>query len=188
MRRRRPLNRRPLNPRASGQIGNRAQMLLRRAHQMMENGKHDQAAQVFEQLAMSARDFGRHRSATNLFLQAGRAYLLSDNQDKGSECIFSGLEIISNAKKWSALAQIGTRICEELGELGFSQVANEVLKWLKITLPEPIENYPQRTAPSKPIESLPLKCPFCGGALRPGEVDMLDEITAECPYCGSAIR
>ena len=174
-----------MRPNPPGQVGARAQALLRRAHQMMENGDHAQAAQIFERMAEGARDLGRLRNAPNLFLQAGRAHLLSDDPKKGSDCIFTGLEIIAMAQKWEVLAHIGQRTTEELLSLDHPQLSEDVLKWLETTLPEPINSYKQ---PTKPSKLMPLKCPFCGGALRPGEVEMLDTNTGECPYCGSAIR
>ncbi len=183
-RRMRPIRRR-IRPGAPGQIGARAQTALRRAHQMMENGDHAQAAQIFEHMAEGARDLGRLKNATNLFLQAGRAQLLSGNLEKGSQCIFSGLEIIAQAQKWPALAQVGQRTITELTSMSYPEISKKVSSWLQEKLPEPIESYPQAMKPSKPM---PLKCPNCGGALRPGEIEMLDAITGECPYCGSAIR
>jgi hypothetical protein len=174
-----------MRPRPQGQIGSRAKMLLKRAHNMMENGDHEQAAQIFERLAEGARDLGRLKIASNLFLQAGRANILSGKSSQGSEFIFTGLNIIAESQKWGGLANIGQRTIDELISLNQIEISKEVSKWLEITLPEPIENYKQRTSTTKPM---PLKCPFCGGALRPGEVEMLDNITGECPYCGSAIR
>jgi hypothetical protein len=35
---------------------------------------------------------------------------------------------------------------------------------------------------------LPTHCPSCGAALRPDEIEWLDESTAECAYCGSPVR
>lgn len=185
MRRRiRPIRKR-IRPGTPTQLTARAQTMLRRAHQMMENGEHAQAAQVFERLAQGARDLGRLKMAPNLYLQAGRANLLSGEQEKATDCIFDGLGIIAGAEKWPVLARIGKRTVAELNSLGYPEISEEVYSWLKDKLPEPIDSYPQIKAPSKP---LPLKCPSCGGALRPGEVEMLDSNTGECPYCGSSVR
>lgn len=177
--------RRPMRPGVPSQVGSRAQKALQRAHQLMETGNHAQAAQIFERLAQGARDLGRLKIAPNLFLQAGRAYLLTGNQEDGKNCIYSGLELIARAQKWPVLATIGQRTISELTTLGFPQLSDQVSDWVKEKLPEPIESYPQPGHTSKPM---PLKCPSCGGALRPGEIEMLDSITGECPYCGSAIR
>jgi hypothetical protein len=151
----------------------------------MENGDHDQAAQIFERLAAGASDLGKVKISTNLFLQAGRANILSGDSEKASSCIFRGLEIIANGQKWGVLANIGQRTIDELASLDQQELSEDVSKWLDETLPEPKENYLRKTSPPK---TMPVKCPSCGGALRPGEVEMLDKITGECPFCGSAIR
>lgn len=185
MRRRMRPFRRPIGQGQSPQLGAGPQIMLRRAHHMMENGQHQKAALIFERMAEGARDLGRLKIAPNLFLQAGRAYLLSDNPDKASVCIFDGLDIIAQAKKWPVLARIGNFTVTELNSLGFSGISNQVAVWLDEKLPEPMDSYHEPRKPSKP---LPMKCPNCGGSLRPGEVKLLDAITGECPFCGSAVR
>jgi hypothetical protein len=61
-----------------------------------------------------------------------------------------------------------------------------------------MEAFVKKVSPSTPIthvESAPLKrpllpthCPACGAAVRPDEVEWLDDVTAECAYCGSPVR
>ena len=185
MRRKKVPFRRPVGPGQLSQLGARARVLLRRAHHMMENGQHANAAQIFQQMAEGARDRGRLKIAPNLFLQAARAYLLSDNPEAALGCIFDGLGVIVQTQKWPALARIGSSTIAELNALGFPEISDQVAVWLKEKLPEPMDSYPERRRGSK---SFPLKCPNCGGALRPGEVEILDARTGECPYCGSAVR
>ena len=185
MRRRKGPFRRPTGQGQPSQLGARARVLLRRAHHMMENGQHAKAAHIFQQLAEGARDLGSLKIAPNLYLQAARANLLSDNLEVALVCIFDGLGIIAKAQKWPVLARIGRGTVSEVNNLGFPEISNQVAVWLKEKLPEPMDSYPERRRPPK---SLPLKCPNCGGALRPGEVEILDARTGECPYCGSAVR
>ena len=183
-RRRRPAIRR-MGAMKSQQVGPAAQKLLRRGHQLLEKGEHTRAAEIFERLARGAEDRGMLRHAPNLYLQAARANLLSGKQKEGTDLIYCGLNILAGGKRWPALARAGRRVITEIEELGHQELAGEISKWLSSNLPKPLESYPQ-TQPQK--AQLPLKCPSCGGALRPDEVEYLDSTTGECPYCGSAIR
>ena len=185
--RRRRLPRRPIiRPAIPGGIAQGPRRQLLRAHQLLESGHHDEAANIFENLARAAHDRGLTRHAPNLFLQAARANILAGRLEAGKSLIFEGLEIFSQAQRWPALARSGQRIVDELNQLGQGNIAAEVESWLAKTLPEPLDSYTQ--PPQKSARPLPLKCPFCGGVLRPGEVEMLDQFTGECPYCGSAVR
>jgi hypothetical protein len=162
-----------------------AQRMLRRAHQLMEQGNHKDAAEIFERLARGAEDRGMMKHAPHLYMQAGRANLLCGNEKKGQDLLNHGMQILAKAQRWPALARSGKRIVDELKQLGHPEMADEISVWLTATLPEPLESYQQVVQPNK---QLPLKCPNCGGALRPDEVEYLDASTGECPYCGSAVR
>jgi len=183
-RRRRPAIRR-VRTLKSQQVGPAAQKMLRRGHQLMEKGDHSSAAEIFERLARGAEDRGMLRHAPNLYLQAARANLLSGNEVKGADLINSGLNIFVRAQRWPALARAGRRIMAELEQFGHQEIAQEISEWLSSNLPEPLESYPKS---HQQKARLPLKCPSCGGALRPDEVEYLDSTTGECPYCGSAVR
>jgi hypothetical protein len=151
----------------------------------MENGDHKRAAEIFERLARGAESRGILKHASSLYLQAGRAHLLSGQEKRGKDFLTQGLDIIAKAQRWPALARVGKRVIHDLESHGFQNIADEFSSWLATTLPEPIESY-------KPGQfhkvQLPLKCPSCGGALRPDEVEYLDATTGECPFCGSAVR
>lgn len=174
--------RRPLGP-VPEDIG--ARKLLQRAHRMMENGEHAGAAKIFENLARKAEDRGQLRYAPHFYLQAGRTKILSGQVQLGSELLRYGLALIAKTEQWSDLARSGSRVIDELQILGHPEKSVEITNWLSKNLPEPLDHYEQS---SQTEAILPRKCHNCGGALRPGEAVMLDEVTGECPYCGSAVR
>jgi DNA-directed RNA polymerase subunit RPC12/RpoP len=151
----------------------------------MEKGEHSGAADIFERLARVTADRGMLRHAPNLYLQAARSRLMAGATKPGSDLINQGLAIFAKAKRWPALARAGQRVVIELQNFGHPEMADDILMWLESTLPEPLERYKQTRCLTV---NLPLKCPYCGGALRPDDVEMLDQVTGECPYCGSAIR
>jgi len=154
---------------------------------LLEIGDHASAAAIFEQLARGAHDRGRLQHAPNLYLQAARANLLAGNAAQGKELVKLSLGILAELQRWPALRRFGQRIVDELQQFGQPEFAAEISAWLTETLPESVgmESHPGEQ-PRRGI--LPLKCPFCGGVLRPDEIEMLDEFTGECSYCGSAIR
>jgi hypothetical protein len=97
-----------------------------------------------------------------------------------------GLELLAQRKQFPRLSKAGTRVVTELNERGLKNEASEIETWLKSVLPGmPSFDSPERSS-KKP--ALPTHCPSCGAAVRPDEVEWLDDVTAECAYCGSPIR
>jgi hypothetical protein len=78
----------------------------------------------------------------------------------------------------------GQRAIEELQSHNLNAEAEEIANLIQGNLPTeiPIE------APVSKRPTLPTHCHSCGAAVRPNEVEWLDEVTAECDYCGSPIR
>jgi DNA-directed RNA polymerase subunit RPC12/RpoP len=158
---------------------------LKRAHKLLEDGDHQRASEILQSLARGAEDKGMLQQAPNLYIQAARAKFLAGDETAGTQLLNQGLEIFARNKRWPALARMGNRVLSELEKLGYPNIAKDVAMWLSETLPEPIESY---RLSSLTRVKMPLKCPYCGGTIRPDEIEYLDRDTAECPYCGSAIR
>jgi len=74
----------------------------------------------------------------------------------------------------------------ELTVRGLSSEVTDIEILLKTHLPANSTFETQITPTKKPI--LPTHCSSCGAAVKPDEVEWLDEITAECGYCGSPVR
>ncbi|MEW6716228.1 MAG: hypothetical protein AB1345_01805 [Chloroflexota bacterium] len=160
------------------------QRLIRRAHHLMQQGRFGEAGDIFEQLARGAEERGIPRAA-QLYLQAAQARFKEGNGQTGYKLLRHGLELLANAQRWPLLLQAGRRSLETLRELNHPQMATEIENWLKATLPERVEELQPSGAKPK---TLPPKCPFCGGNVRPDEVEWMDTTTAECMYCGSPIQ
>ena len=160
---------------------------LRQAHRHMEKAEFDSAAAIFETLARKARDRGMLRQAPRLYLQAGKAHILAEHQDRGQNALQQGLDILAETERWPALDTAGHRVIGELKSWGYDEIAETFKAWLKETLPDDEDVY-QRPARALRRPALPLKCPSCGGPLRPDEVEWLDHVTAACPYCGGSVR
>jgi len=179
--RRRPVIGRPLRRGFAPQVP----PLLQRANQLMDSGQYAQAAEAFEALANAAQARGGPR-APLFFLQAGRACILSDQNEAGLAQVKQGLSLLAGRADWPGLHRAGTRVLVELRERGLVGEAAEIEAWLQATLPAMPAGFAERGPAQKP--QLPTHCPSCGGALRPDEVEWLDDVTAECAYCGSPVR
>lgn len=159
--------------------------LLQRANVWMASGEYAQAAEAFQSLAEAAQARGGPRAAM-FFLQAGRARILEGKAEAGLAHIRQGLLLLARRADWAGLHRAGKRALAELNERGLGKEAADIEAWLEATLPAGAAMFAEPTARQKP--QLPTHCPSCGAALRPDEVEWLDESTAECAYCGSPVR
>jgi hypothetical protein len=179
--------RRGLFARLTGQAASQ----LIEANRLFAAGEYVRAALLFEQLALSAR---RPRNAAHLFVQAGRAHLLAGKVGQAMLFFRRGLNLLAERRRWRSAHHLGQSVIQELRERGHTQQADELTAWLNgQPAPELDEGEPdvpiarQPVAPVRPPR-LPTKCPSCGGAVDPRDVEWVDDSTVECDYCGSLIR
>jgi len=158
--------------------------VLQQANQMMANGDYKNAAKSFHTLAQGAEVRFPQR-APFLYIEAGRASILGGEIKPGMADLQHGLSILANQGRSQRMQILGQRIVNELRDRKLNAEADEIKSLLNGNLPK--EVFPKSPAPVKrPI--LPTHCPSCGAAVKPDEVEWLDEITAECSYCGSPVR
>jgi hypothetical protein len=155
--------------------------ILQEANLAFDKGEYGRAAELFEKIASGADARGGPR-APFLHLQAGRARILAGQTKLGMPSLQRGLELLAQRRQFQRLQDAGQRVVMELSERGLKTEAAGIESWLKANLPF----VPTIESPKRP--SLPTHCPQCGAALRPGEVEWLDDLTAECAYCGSPVR
>ena len=156
---------------------------LQRANQLMAAGDYENAENAFMELAQGAVTRFPNR-APILFMEAGQAAILSGKNQAGLEHIKLGLELLRTQGKLPRMMALGQRAIQEFQARGLTAEASEisVLIFGQNRVPEKTPDL----QPQKPI--LPTHCPSCGSAVRPNEIEWLDEITAECDYCGSPLR
>ncbi len=156
--------------------------ILQEANFAFDKGEYGRAGELFEQIAEKAAARGGPRAPV-FYLQAGRARILAGQTALGLPSLKHGLELFAQRRQFPRLNQAATRVILELNERGLKKEAEEIEAWLKTVSPiTPSFG----SAPKHPL--LPTHCPACGAALRPDEVEWLDEATAECAYCGSPVR
>lgn len=160
--------------------------VLQRANQLMQNEEYQEAADLFRDLAQGAEERFPQR-APFLYFEAGRAAILSGQSKIGVGHLRRGLTLFSSQGRIVRMQMAGRRIIDELQARGMNAEAMEISLLLDgNTPPAGSSSAAQPTQPKRPI--LPTHCPFCGAAVRPDDVEWLDDVTAECDYCGSPVR
>jgi hypothetical protein len=158
--------------------------MLQRANQLMAAGDYEGAAIAFKELAQGAENRFPQR-APFLYMEAGRAAILSGQTKIGVAHLRRGLTIFASQGRIPRMQAFGQRAIEELKSRSLNAEAEEIASLLNANLPKEISF--EKSAPAKrPV--LPTHCPSCGAAVRPDEVEWLDDVTAECAYCGSPVR
>ena len=160
--------------------------VLQEANFAFDKGQYGRAGELFERIAETVSARGGPR-APLFYLQAGRARALAGQIALAMPSLKRGLELLTQHGAWERFQQAGKRAVMELMENGYTAEAQEIQAFLNQHSPAetPIPPSPAFTT-KKPI--LPTHCPSCGAAVRPDEVEWLDEATAACAYCGSPIR
>lgn len=159
--------------------------ILQEANFVFDKGEYGRAAELFEQIAQTADARGRPRAA-RFHLQAGRARLFAGQTRLGIPSLKRGLELLAQRGQLHKLHQAGERVIAELNDRGQTSEAAEMESWLQRLAP-PMQSMETLPTPAQ-RPSLPTHCSSCGAAVRPDEVEWLDDVTAECAYCGSPIR
>lgn len=147
-----------------------------------DKGEYGRAGELFEKMAETAAARGGPR-APLFYLQAGRARILAGQTSLGMPSLKRGLELLAQRGQLHRLNQAGRRVILELQEQGLQREASDIEAWLQNAVPSTLSVMPEAKRPV-----LPTHCPSCGAAVRPDEIEWLDDVTAECAYCGSPIR
>jgi hypothetical protein len=159
--------------------------VLQEANFAFDKGEYGRAGELFENLAQAADARGGPR-APLFHLQAGRARILAGQVRLGMPSLKRGLQLSAQRGPGLKYRRAAQRVIDELESRGLAAEAAEIEAWTRNMSPSMPEVETEPTPAKRPI--LPTHCPSCGAAVRPDEVDWLDEITAECAYCGSPIR
>jgi len=160
--------------------------VLQRAHQLMEQGEYAKAALDFEQLAGAAEKRMGPR-APFLFIQAGRARILLNQNNAGMVHIRHGLELLASSGRYPQLYRAGNRVMQDLKTRGLEKESQEIAGIIHNHIPA-ISESPTQRGPDPSRVMLPTHCPSCGGPIRADEADWIDSLSAECPFCGSPVR
>ena len=159
--------------------------ILQEANFAFDKGEYGRAGELFEKIAESASARGGPR-APLFYLQAGRARIFAGQTSLGMPSLKRGLDLLFQHGQFLRLHRVRRRLLNELLGRGLTKEAAEIEDWMKSPEPSAADTESHEVQMKSSI--LPTHCPSCGAAVRPDEVEWLDEITAECAYCGSPIR
>src|SRR6185503_3733798 len=159
--------------------------ILQEANYAYAKGEYGRAGELFERIADGADARGGPR-APLFHLQAGRSRIYAGQTKLGMPSLKRGLELLAERKQFQRLQNAGQRVIAELNERGLKSEVTDIEILLKILLPSRVNLEAKPSSAKKPI--LPTHCPACGAAVKPDEVEWLDDVTAECGYCGSPVR
>ena len=174
IRRRRILRRPPFPP------GRPIPEPVRRARKLFDEGKFEEAAEAFDELAQGAEERGMVFQAAHLTLQAARCYLKLDNLDAAYERGMQGLELFKEAGRPDVARGFAEKMVEVLREKGRAAEAEALERELKQLPPAPRRGVRRG--------ELPGKCSQCGAPIKESEVAWVGPSSAECPYCGSVVK
>jgi hypothetical protein len=158
--------------------------MVQQANQLIAAGDYQGAADAFKELAQRAESRFPQR-APFLYMAAGNAAILSGQAKIGVAHFKHGLTLFASQGRIHRMRNFGRRAIDELNALNLTAEADEIANLLSGNMPKEISEE-RPTVPRRP--TLPTHCPSCGAAVRPNEIDWLDEVTAECDYCGSPMR
>jgi hypothetical protein len=158
--------------------------ILQEANFAFDKGEYGRAGELFEKIAQTAFARGRPR-APLFYLQAGRARARAGQIALALPSLKHGLELLAQRGLWERFQQLGQQVVTELTEQSFPAEAKEIQAFLNHSSRPGVPVMPSQPANKPP---LPTHCPACGAAVRPDEIEWLDQVTAECAYCGSPLR
>ncbi len=159
-------------------------VILQRANQMMAAGDYTNAENTFHKLAQGAEARFPQR-APFLYIEAGRAAILSGQKEAGLGHFRRGLTLLAAQRRFLRMQMLGQRIADELRARALNMEAEGIVNLLNDNLPKEVSS---GTSASEKRPTLPTHCPSCGAAMKADEVEWLDKVTAECAYCGSPVR
>ena len=152
---------------------------LRRAHGLVTQGSYAEGASELELIAEEAAARGIPRGAV-LMVEAGLAWILAGELARGLPLAERGLGWMGEGDAGTRLAMLRDRVAATLRQAGHAAEAERIQQAFASG----------GAAPSAPPakRDLPAVCPQCGGAVRPDEVEWVDETSAVCDYCGSVLK
>ena len=156
---------------------------LKKANARMAAGDYQGAGAAYEAL-FSHRGFGVSQQAF-LYLQAGRARMLSGQFSLALTYLRRGLELLAEHQHYGQLYQSGLRIKAELEQRGLARESRLISALIHSNMPAASE-LPTQFVDEIQVR-LPTLCPACGVGLVPAEMRWQDANTATCPLCDSPV-
>lgn len=157
---------------------------LKDANARMAAGDYQAAGLGYEALLINSHGFSVSQQAF-LYLQAGRARLLSGQFSLAVTHLRRGLELLAEHQHYSQLYQSGLRIKAELEQRGLARESRLISALVHSNMPAASE-IPTQFVDEIQVR-LPTLCPACGVGLAAAEMNWTDANTVSCPLCNSPV-
>ena len=177
---------RPLRPRKRFA---RARQKLVRARELFDRGEYAAAVPIFEELAQAAERRRMLDRAGDLRMQLARCHIKLGNTDRADQEGLHALRLFLRAGRPMKVRRLLPKMVAVLEQHGRHEEAKELREQAEQLLwPMPARAGPAGRPAMAGRDTLPGKCPNCGGPIKPDEVHWVGPRSAECPYCGSVVN
>ena len=189
--RRRPGRRLP-GTRRRATVPPQVRLALQRARRMVESGRSDEAAAIYERLADRAYEDDRLRAAVQMDLEATRAWLQAAQLVGAQKRALHALDALLDRGRMPQLVMpVVERIAHAIEAQGSPEDAADFRAQVDARLKahEAILEDGEGVAgrPGSHRGRLPEQCPTCYAPLRSDEVEWLEPDRAQCAYCGAVV-
>ena len=161
---------------------------LNEAQRLLQSGRLAEAAPLFDELASGAEERRMLDRAGDLYLQAARCHLGSENTDLADDRALKAMRLFMRVGRPGKVRRLMPLVTQALRRSGREEDAERLRQEVEGLIGPMPAGQP---APGERIltrEELPARCDSCGAPVKPDEVNWLDRQTAECPYCGMPIK
>ena len=163
-------------------MGFQSRQYLRKANNLLEKGKHAEAALTFQRIAINAKD-QKLKQAPWIFIRSAQAFILSGQIDNGFSLIQKALKLFADTDNWSAFQKSKTLINEQLmNSFGLPKQGDKLRECIDLSFPE----FTDKRLPEPKI-NLPLKCDQCFATIIPIETEVLGDNKCACAFCGNLL-
>jgi hypothetical protein len=156
---------------------------VREAERLFQQGRFQQAARLFEELARKTARRGMWQEATQLQIRGVQALLEGGYVDTAVEQARRTLVAMKRAGRPARTRVFFHRVIRELEKRGYHAQAEA----LRQEIAEKLGREPGRPGYRRPRYQFPTNCPNCSAALKEGEYRQVRPETIECSFCGTLI-
>lgn len=153
------------------------------AQQMQRNGKPEESAALFTDMAGQMAGVGRMRQAANLHAEAAHAWLDAGQIQPALDEAREAMDIFSVKGMLVRGAEFSRNFSQHLRKAGYAEPADGFEQAQKIPVPLPPD-----VRLEKLTGQLPGSCPQCGAPVRSDQVEWVDANSAECDFCSAVIK
>lgn len=162
---------------------------VREAERLFQQGRYQEAAHRFAQLAERADQRGLEEAAGRLYLRSGRALLEAGQVEPALDQTRRALKAMVRAGRPGQARRMFQQMIAILEQRGYHTQAETLRQEAAEYAAGLMERGPLRPGRGTgPHLELPANCPNCGAALKPESYRQARPGAVECAYCGTIVQ